>query len=142
MLGARTPHELLSMIVRVDSINGHLIRNRKTGPGWISYSRMGAFFPKIHSIFNPDIRRVLAIYSYKNTTTKTASILQILQLPPAKEICSISHSRDHLSVNECFHRCPQTMAVWKCISARKYFTYREYPQYLFRDCVLRIVPYS
>ena len=29
------------------SSKGHLIRNRKTGPGWISYSRMGAFFPKI-----------------------------------------------------------------------------------------------
>ena len=46
-LGARTPHELLRIIVRLDNSKGHLIRNKKTGPGWISYSRMGAFFPKI-----------------------------------------------------------------------------------------------
>ena len=47
VLGARTPHEFLSIIVRLDSSKMHLIRNRKTDPGWISYSRMSAFFPKI-----------------------------------------------------------------------------------------------
>ena len=33
VLGARTPHEFLRMIVRLDSSKGHLIRKRKTGPG-------------------------------------------------------------------------------------------------------------
>ena len=47
VLGARTPHEFLTIIVRLDSSKGHLIRIRKIGRGWISYSRMGAFSPKI-----------------------------------------------------------------------------------------------
>ena len=47
VLGARTPHAFLRMIARLDSSKGHLIRNRKIGPGWISYSRMCAFFPEI-----------------------------------------------------------------------------------------------
>ena len=37
----------------MDSSKGHLIRNRKTGPGWNSYSRMGALFPKIRTYITP-----------------------------------------------------------------------------------------
>ena len=45
VLGARTPHEFLRIIiVLLDSSEGHQIRNWKTGPGWISYSRMGALY--------------------------------------------------------------------------------------------------
>ena len=47
--GARTPHEFLRKIVRMDSSKGHLIINKKTGPGWKSHSRMGVFFPKINT---------------------------------------------------------------------------------------------
>ena len=47
VLGARTLVEFLWIIVRLDSSKGHLVLNRKAGPGWSSYSRMGAFFPKI-----------------------------------------------------------------------------------------------
>ena len=45
------------------------------------------------------------------TNTTNASILHVLQLPPAKVLCSISHSRDHPSVNECFHRFSQYLGV-------------------------------
>ena len=56
VLGARTSHELLRMIVRLDRSEGHLIINRKTDPGWISYSRMGAFFPIISvNITSPEV---------------------------------------------------------------------------------------
>ena len=46
VLGARTPHEFFKVIIRLDSCKERLLRNRKTGPGWISDWRMGAFFPK------------------------------------------------------------------------------------------------
>ena len=55
VLGTRTPHEFIRMIVRLDSSKVHLTRNRKIGPGWISYSRMGAFFPKISIQLLPNI---------------------------------------------------------------------------------------
>ena len=51
----RTPHESLRIIARLDSRKGHLIRNRQTGPGWISFSIMGAFFPKIGTYQVPGI---------------------------------------------------------------------------------------
>ena len=51
-------------------------------------------------------RRILPKY----ILPRTASILQVLQLPPANVICSISNS-----VNECFHRCSQYLGVWKII---------------------------
>ena len=47
----RTPHEFLRILVRLDRSKGHLIRKRKTGPGWISSPRMGAFFLKISTYF-------------------------------------------------------------------------------------------
>ena len=36
-------------------------------------------------------------------------------------------------MNECFHRCSQDLGVLKSVSERKFFRYREYSQYLFRD---------
>ena len=171
-LGARLPHEFVRMIVWLDSSKGHLIRNRKTGSGWISYSRMGAFLSKIStyitspeftlfrcisacvsccsfsyqvSVFNciylwiVDTVPCTYLMSYMFRFDPTASILQVLQLPPAKVICSISHSTGHLWMNA-FTDAPST---WEC---RKVFprenTLHTASTHLFRDCVLRIVPYT
>ena len=58
VLGARTPHEFLRMVVRLDSSKGHLVRNKKNGPGWIFQLKKGAFFAKISTWYIYNFSRI------------------------------------------------------------------------------------